>query len=356
MVSFSPVLVRPRRGRSATRRPAYRSRSRGVPLSPLPRKTTGGRRGRPRIRPRPRRPVMRALPSVPGVGGQLTYFKLGRPMKFYHKALLKNTSMQVHRSNRSARLEVTQGHQNVTSYAILRGGGYSNVSDNAYELPYLLNTASQNGINTTGVTTVQDALVTDTTRIFLHKVFSKYMITNQDIGNCQLHIYDVIVKRDYPSTAHVAFDAGIKDIGNNAWDSTQLGLMPWSSPEFNSYFKVLQKNSIILAQGQSHTHIVSYKPNKSIIAEILKSNCQSLKGYTIFTMIIAHGLPVNDQTTKTNVSTGSVSLDIVQTQDIHWTWMEKNKSNYTYVPELPLLTTEYEMNIGSGAPQADTQA
>lgn len=342
------------RGRSRSRNPST-SRSRSVSL--IPSRGYVSARKRARVNALlSRRPRSRNLASQAGVGGQLTYFKTGRPMKPYHQALVKNVTMQVHRVCRSARLEAGVGLQNISSYAIMRGGGYAQVNDSSYEIPYLLQQAVTNGLTSTA--TLADGTVNDTQKIFLHKSFTKYMITNQDIGNAQIHIFDIMTKRDYTSSPSSAFDAGIKDIGNSAMaqDSTALGLMPWSSPEFNTFFKVVQKTSLILSQGQSHTHIVSYKPNKTVTAEILKGGNQSLRGYTIYTMILAHGLPINDRDTKTNVSTGSISLDIVQTQDIHWTWMESNKARLTYNNQLPTILTEYEMNIGKGAAEADTQA
>lgn len=349
-MSYSPVPVRPRtaRGRSMTRKPR---KGKSVTVSPSARKTTGGRRGRPRVRGRVMR--KRNFKTVPGAGGQVSTFKLGRPMPPYAKTLLKGTNFKVHRALLSSRVDCAQGQQAFTSYSILRNGGYANTSNPDYEIPYLLNIASANGLPNQVIT---NGTPSTTQKIFLHKIFSKFMMTNMDIGNLQLHIFDVITKRDYPGGVTAAFTGGVADITNSTADGTALGLMPWSSPEFNSHFRVLQKSSIILAQGQSHTHFVNYKPNKLITAERLVSSDLSLAGYTIHTFIIIHGLPVNDRDNKTQVSTGSVSLDVVQTKEVHWSWMEHNKSLWTTTTGLPLLTNEYEINIGTGLPALDTEA
>lgn len=357
---MAPLPYVPRRGRSPVRinvarrsRPPSRSRSRSVSLLPTRGYIPTAKRNRVNMVLRRRPMRKRVFKTVSGAGGQTSNFKLGRPMPTYAKTLLKGTNFKVHRSLVSSRLDCLQGQQAYTSIAILRNGGYAQVSNPDYEIPYLLNMASSNSLPNQPIT---NGSPSTTQKVFLHKIFSKFMMTNMDIGNLQLHIFDVITKRDYPTGASTAFDGGIADISNSTQTGNALGLMPWSSPEFNAHFRVLQKSSIILAQGQSHTHFVSYKPNKMITAERLVSSDISLAGYTVHTFIVIHGLPVNDRDNKTQVSTGSVSLDIVQTKEIHWSWMEHNKSLWTTTTALPLLSNEYEINIGSGQPALDTEA
>lgn len=295
----------------------------------------------------------RNFKTIAGAGGQVSNFKLGRPMPTYAKTLLKGTTFKVHRSLLSQRVNCPQGQQRVQDYGLLYGGGYANTGNSIYDIPYLLNIASGSGLDPISIA---NGNVGSTTKIFLHKVFAKYMLTNMDIGNLQLHIFDVIAKRDYNLGGAAAFDGGIADVSGGTASSGSLGLMPWSSTEFNTHFRVLQKSSIILAQGQSHTHFVNYKINKSVSAQILNSGDSTYKGYTIYTMILFHGLPVNDRDDKTQVTTGSVSLDIVQSKEIHWSWMEHNKSKWTTTGGLPLVANEYELNIGSGQPALDTEA
>lgn len=353
-MSYSPLLVRPRaaRGRSMTRKPK-RGKTVSVTISPprhpQPRKTTGGRRGRPRKRTMQKR----NFKTVPGVGGQVSNFRLGRPMPSYVKPLLKLTNFKTHRALISQRLDCVQGQQASMNFAYLQNGGYAQITNPAYDIAYLLNQASLNGI---GGGNISDNSPSTTTKIYIKKVFAKFMMTNMDIGNAQVHIFDIICKRDYPQGATIAFGNGISDVTTGAQDQRALGLMPWSSPEFNTHFRVLQKSSVILAQGQSHMHYVNYSPNKIFTAERLVSSDNSLAGATLFTMILIHGLPVNDRDTKTNVSTGSVSLDIVQTREVHWSWMEHNRSSWSTTGALPVLTNEYEINIGSGLPTLDTEA
>lgn len=350
----------PPRGRSPMRRPTLArrsrssSRSRSVSLLPPTGYIPISKRKRVNVALRLKRGMKkRNFRTVPGVGGQVSNFKLGRPMPTYAKTLLKATNFKTHRSLDSVRLDCPQGQQAFTNFGILMNGGYAEIANTKREIPYLLNLASANGLQPNNIA---NGSPSTTQKIFLHKIFSKFMMTNMDIGNLQLHIFDVITKRDYVSASTGAFTGGIQDISNSTQTGSALGLMPWSSPEFNAHFRVLQKSSIILAQGQSHTHFVNYKPNKQITAERLTSDSVSLAGYTIYTFIIIHGLPVNDRDTKTNVSTGSVSLDIVQTKEIHWSWMEHNKSLWTTTSTLPLLTNEYEVNIGTGLPSLDTEA
>ena len=59
---------------------------------------------------------------------------------------------------------------------------------------------------------------------------------------------------------------------------------------------------------------------------------------TCYTNNVAHGLPSNDTTTKTTVSTGAVKLDFVQ----------KSQYRYTYISDI--------INTGSGAVGTEMEA
>jgi hypothetical protein len=120
----------------------------------------------------------------------------------------------------------------------------------------------------------------------------------------------------------------------------------------------------VLGSGQSHTHYQNVKPNKWYNEELLFTTGNattansSLKGFTVHTMIVAHGMPYNDLTTQTQVSTGQVALDIVYTKQLKYYVIQQNFSTTYANNTLPTSFTVQEeiMNPGLGTRTGDLPA
>ena len=79
--------------------------------------------------------------------------------------------------------------------------------------------------------------------------------------------------------------------------------------------------------------------------------------FSCFTMLVAHGLPSNDTVTKTNVSTGSVKLDIVTKTQYRYTYVAGTTTPITYNNNRTTFPNGQDIvNVGSGAIGTDMQA
>ena len=222
----------------------------------------------------------------------------------------KDLGAQYWYQNNAQRLTCTPGKQAYYAYSMF--GNYSvngDANNDLAEIQAYIN--AQIGLGTSSA--VQGY---KTTKFMTAQCKATYKMTNQDSGNAEVRIYDIAVRRDtgvYPTTA---WSGGVQDeSGTGSFDySLQLGVEPTSSQTFNAFYKIKQQTRIILGAGQSHTHYVNLKPNKWIDGELVGNGANYLAGYTMFTLILVSGMPYNDQTTLTQVSSGQCNLDIVMTK------------------------------------------
>lgn len=202
-----------------------------------------------------------------------------------------------------------------------------------------------------------------TNRILYDSCSANVHFTNQDQGNVIFEIYDVIARRDL-SSANVAdpvtaWGNSYADEGGSNTDKNLVGTTPFSSDLFTQYFRVKKITHVILSQGQSHQHHVHYYPRRLIDAEYTQYMQNGAKGLTCFTIIVARGAPYNDTTTKTQVSTGQVALDVVITKQYKYSFISDTTTTWFTSNSLPASFTVSEsvMNEGSGAVTAsDTPA
>lgn len=195
-----------------------------------------------------------------------------------------------------------------------------------------------------------------TNRFCAESCSSEIMITNQDLGNVKIMIYDLIARRDAtlamtPVYPDAAWQTSYGDEGGANADYQVVGSTPFSSDLFVQYYKVLKVTHVILGQGQCHIHRVKFSPNRVIDGETLQYTTGNLKGLSVFQMIVAYGTPCNDATTKTTVSTGQVALDVVTRRQYKYTWINDNDTNWFKTDNLPhsFAVNQEEINIGSGA-------
>ena len=290
--------------------------------------------------------------KIEGVGGQLSKFKVARPISPWDAKLIKDLAPQYRLKNVGSRLTSTPGQQNVYTYAMFDsvGGDLNDISDAI-------------------LTTVPNATAGQkkTIKFMMAQGVSKWMMTNQDSGNVCVEIYDIAVRRDTATTPDNAFYQGLVDqatASGSATPSSIPGAVPTQSERFNTNFKILQKTRLIMGAGQSHTHYQNIKPNKWFNAELFYQNGNTLsqntalKGFTIYTMIVAHGMPYNDLTTQTQVSTGAVALDIVYTKQLKYYVLQENFTTSYATNNLPTSfgVQEEVMQTGYGTKVADIPA
>jgi len=152
-------------------------------------------------------------------------------------------------------------------------------------------------------------------KLLMKHVSSTVLITNQESVPCYYTIYDLIARRDGNATVTdplVAFTGGMADAqGAIAGSYLVPGVDPFSNPRFVEYFNIKQVTSGTLLPGNVHTHRVYYEPNFIGSHEIDSFTTNYIKGLTHYTIIVFHGTPENDSTTKTQVSLSACALDYV---------------------------------------------
>ena len=296
--------------------------------------------------------------KVEGTGGQISSFKASRQMSPIDRKLTKDLGAQYWYQNYATRLTSTPGTQNYIAFSMF--GNYGTNGDFNNDLASI-----QTYVNTQillGGTVTNAALQgSKTTKFMTSQCKATYKMTNQDSGNAEVRIYDIAVRRDsslFPSTA---WAQGTKDeSGTGTFDySMQLGVEPTSSQTFNAFYKIKQQTRIILGAGQSHTHYVNLKPNKWIDGECILNGASYLAGYTMFTIILVSGMPYNDLTTQTQVSSGQCNLDIVATKQHKYYVLQNATTQFNATPtRLPtsFAVQEEVMQTGYGTKVADLPA
>lgn len=200
-----------------------------------------------------------------------------------------------------------------------------------------------------------------TNKFIVHTAYMEQKITNMDKGNVQITLYDVVPKRDISDSNYymiAAFTNGLadmNDVGGTTHNISNLGATPFDSPRFCQYFTVKNVTKVTLGQGQCHIHRTRVNVNRVFTEELFQSLVY-LRGITTSTMLIANGLPLNDQTTKTNISTGAVVLDVVKQYRIVYQGIVTNVSQYGFTDAQVPPSTAYLMDYGSGEPEADAAA
>ena len=199
-----------------------------------------------------------------------------------------------------------------------------------------------------------------TQRVLLESCTSSTLYRNQSNNDAYLTLYDICARRDMNASdtnnsPNVAWYAGTADTGAVTL-SLAVGATPFNSPKFTQFYKVVKVTHIILPAGGTHDHRVNISPMRLVNNEIFQDS-QNVGGLTYFTMAVFYGAPVNDATTKTNVSIGSTAIDYCQTKQYRYTYMQDSTtSNYQSSTGFGTITTESIEQDESGLVSTVAQA
>lgn len=203
-----------------------------------------------------------------------------------------------------------------------------------------------------------------TTKILLKSCVTETMFTNMENVPVNYVLYDIIPKRDGNTTIIdpiACFRSRLVDpSGGAAANYLVPGVDPYMCPAFNEYFHIVQRTEGTLLPGNVHTHRSYYEPNYIISDEVNTWTIDFIKNLTHYTMIIIHGTPENDSTTKTGatVTLSAANVDYVTKQK----WVAKNiyypLQSQTVTNNLPLsfAVGGEIMNEFTGAAQAEANA
>jgi hypothetical protein len=271
-----------------------------------------------------------------GNGGTISYFtKKGSRAKF-GKKLGKFVGRHTYVRNEGGRLTCTAGSQGIATLADV--------------------------YNQTDISGFSD---TPATGLVFHKKCSvRTRFTNQDKGNVEITLYDIVSRRDmheeeannnYPNNVMAQ---GLDDmVGGGATSYTDLNVSPFDVQRFTTYFKVVKTTRFVMGAGQSHTHVSTIYLNK-LLGQERVNHSYNYAGITYFTFMVINGMPYNDSVTKTQVSTGDCAVDWVVTKRYQYNIFEKSYPTYAYSATIPTSFTVAEdiMNECTGQPEVDADA
>nr|WAE42454.1 MAG: capsid protein [Cressdnaviricota sp.] len=266
-----------------------------------------------------------------GTGGSFSKFFYGRrriPKRM--RAVYKNCAKNYQVINNSGRLTANSGSQSFNGILTM------------------FSTADLTGFST-------NISANKTNKFLAMNCSAELMLSNQDEGNCRIVLYDVICRRDITqsniSDPANAFKNSLADEGGSNANWSSVGTTPFASDLFTQFYKVLKITHIILGAGQFHTHRVHFGLNRQFDNEQLQYTPNGIKGATCFTVAMIYGAPYNDSTTKTQVSTGQVTVDFVSKKQYSYTWVQDQDTNYYLTNNLVGFTVgEDILSIASGAP------
>lgn len=200
-----------------------------------------------------------------------------------------------------------------------------------------------------------------TGKFILQTVTSKMTFTNQDLATSYVQIYSIVPRFHIQPGAFdpiSCWDRGLEQqqVIISANDQYRdVYAKPFSSHNFTLYYKVDKVTTFELQQGQSHCHETTYNINREVYGELVNSHA-SLRDITKINMIVIAGTPINDLTTKTNVSSSSCAVDIVEFIKKEYTYAASQRVIRTYSNVLPAIATAEIASIGAGVVVAEDEA
>lgn len=196
----------------------------------------------------------------------------------------------------------------------------------------------------------------DTTDLILNRIYAETSFTNMSEATVYVDLYECTPRHSIGNANNpgAAANEGIADASGSTASLNSLCSTPTMSRQFTALWKIHKKFSFELSQGQSHCHKASYmmgqKWNQSLYG--VYGSGWYLDNFSKSMLVIIRGVPLNDQTTKTNVSTSSTAVDMVRKESFYYSYNNPTNLKYTYTSALPAITTEYILDIGSGEPEA----
>lgn len=194
----------------------------------------------------------------------------------------------------------------------------------------------------------------NTTDIFLEKLLVELTFTNQAETTTYIDIYEVTPRYAVNTSPATNVGNGLIDQSGGTGSFTNIGATPLMSRQFTSLWKVHKKYSFELAQGQSHSHKATYLMNQKWNEELynIYGTGYFLRNFNKSVIIVARGVPINDQTSKTSVATSQVAVDVIAKQSYYWFYNNPTNSLYKYTNNQGTITTGYVLDIGSGEAEA----
>lgn len=189
------------------------------------------------------------------------------------------------------------------------------------------------------------------------------MLKNQGQTATIVDVYDIVPRNDTILSPVAAFATGMTDqnasTAYNPLDQ-KWGVTPFQSHLFTTTYKVLNKTRYLLSPGaieiinvrDSRCRVVDYER----IARLGSNNSQMYRGISRSLYVVIRGEPINDATTKTNVSTSSCAVDFISNETYNYSWSPQAMSKIDVVGLYGTVSTANSLLPSTGTVGAPTYA
>lgn len=225
------------------------------------------------------------------------------------------------------RLDVESGKQNVISYTYTSSLYLDDPSQKMRDL--LSNSNGFVGVNNTEVS---GDITTDWNRVYLNYSSCLSTFYNSSTTTCEFDVY--VYKTKHSSWQQVGTSDNRNNYPNMTWNNAEIqadnyndsqafttvfdsintvGYKPTSEPykhQMDKFWKLMDKESVILMPGQSHKHYVRDQHPRDI-RQYDMNNFKNLEDITYYIMVVAKGQVVTTNTAANNfITTGPAQLSI----------------------------------------------
>lgn len=251
------------------------------------------------------------------------YKKLAQPLHLTANSGTKYTSVNTNTDSGS-------GEQHV---GFLKGWRYPDAALLGSNMFLDINTALTGSVPPPATTSPNQHL---TRRFTIGRVVTEHRIKNMTTTPVKVSIYDITPRRDMEgATVNIGpvndWNAGLNNqsveleggfADTNAVGSLQIGVTPFQSKQFTAKWKVKNVSTFMLDAGMEHHHYVKLNIGGMFDWERVK-DVDLLKGISMYSMMIYSG-GIIQQLGTTNVSTSSVTLDVVSNTRVVARMLEKS--------------------------------
>lgn len=285
-----------------------------------------------------RRPTgMRRKPSTsmeytrtPAEGNSTSYFtRKALRLRGFKKRMLRNSPLQVRRSDTTHNLSWAYGRQGVL---VLLNNTTTELQTIANLIPGALGTGG------------------NTQQMLLQSTKMHHIISSGSKAGIKLRIYEGCYKRDVEAAfgPTTLWANGMLDTGSTE-TPFDIDSKPWTSPQFNQLCHISKVTNLFLPQGRTHEHYVTYNYNRIHSKEIgnTSGDRDYLKGWTRFTMFVAYGEPVAD--TDADITTASGRIIMCSTKTQRYRYNTPTVYGGSYNRGIPIVGVTQERLLDEGA-------
>jgi len=196
----------------------------------------------------------------------------------------------------------------------------------------------------------------ETKRIVLESCQVVSYITNAGTNPMSFDIYDLVARHDMteqglsgPNEPIAIWDIGMTQQGTGTGTTNVVGVTPFQSPAFCQAWLVKRVSKVQLAQGATHEHRASIRPNLNFNNARTTEGNQWYKNMSYISFVVARGFPVDQGAgVSLQISTAPAQLDIITSYKYEMTSISDITSYASIKDNLTRLETPNIVNIGDG--------